>query len=236
MMPMLYIAARAPRPGFTKTRLGRAIGAEAAAALYAAFLADLAHRFQIAPFGVGWFVTPPDAWPEIAAVVPSDANRPVVIPQPAGDWATRQHALFAGMACRREQRTILIASDSPQIELEQLQHAFDLLEERDLVLGPVHDGGYYLIGMRAASTATLLDDLPMSDGAVLSRLSARARARGYSIGLAESTYDVDAIADLELLCRDAWRRDDLSATRAALHQLGLMSPSELVATGSGMPR
>lgn len=236
MTPMLYIAARAPRPGFTKTRLGRVIGDEAAAALSAAFLADLARRFQTAPFGVGWFVTPPDAWPEIAAEIPIDARQAIVIPQPAGDWAERQRALFAGMARRGEQRTILMASDSPQVEPGQVQHAFDLLEEHDLVLGPVHDGGYYLIGMRAASTAALLGDLPLSDDTVLIRLAARARARGYSVGLADPTYDVDEVADLERLRRDACWCDDLGATRAALQRLGLMSPSELVAAGSGVSR
>jgi rSAM/selenodomain-associated transferase 1 len=231
---MLYIAARAPRPGFTKTRLGRAIGYETAATLYAAFLADLARRFRTAPFGVGWFVTPSNAWPEIAAAVCSGVNESIVIPQPDGDWATRQRALFADLERRRERRTVLIASDSPQIDVEQVQRAFDLLERHDLVLGPVYDGGYYLIGMRDAATATLLDDLPMSDGDVLTRLVARARARGDSVGLAEPTYDVDEVTDLERLCRDACARDDLSATRAALRQLGLLPSFEPALTGREM--
>lgn len=236
MMRMLYIAARAPRPGFTKTRLGRSIGYDAAAALYAAFLADLAHRFLSAPFGVGWFVTPPDAWPEIVAAIPAHARTSASIPQPAGDWAARQRALFAGMAYRGEERTILIASDSPHIETETVQHAFDLLERHDLVLGPVHDGGYFLIGMRNAATAALLDGQPMSAGDVLSRLVARAHSAGYSVGLTEPTYDVDEIGDLEPLCRDALARDDLCATRAALRQLGLLFPVELVPTGSAVLR
>ena len=60
---LLLIAARAPIPGFTKTRLGAAIGMERAAALYAAFLVDLAARFTPGPnedlgFDVGWAYTP----------------------------------------------------------------------------------------------------------------------------------------------------------------------------------
>lgn len=55
----LYIAAKAPRPGFAKTRLGKAIGPMQAIALYKAFLQDLAARFSTAPFEVVWFITPP---------------------------------------------------------------------------------------------------------------------------------------------------------------------------------
>ena len=42
MRDALYIAAKAPRAGFAKTRLGREIGHERAVAFYAAFLSDLA--------------------------------------------------------------------------------------------------------------------------------------------------------------------------------------------------
>jgi uncharacterized protein len=57
----LYIAAKAPRAKIAKTRLGHAIGHDNAAALYKAFLIDLAARFTDAPFALGWYVTPPDA-------------------------------------------------------------------------------------------------------------------------------------------------------------------------------
>src|SRR5688572_26357191 len=106
----LYIAARAPRPGFTKSRLGRAIGQLQAATLYAAFLRDLATRFAHAPIPVGWYVTPGDAWPELAPLVEHTGMSGPVIPQGAGDWTERQAALFAGAAARGEARTVLIAS------------------------------------------------------------------------------------------------------------------------------
>jgi uncharacterized protein len=51
---VLYVAARAPRPGFTKSRLGRAIGHERIATLYGTFVQDLAERLEAAPFAVGW--------------------------------------------------------------------------------------------------------------------------------------------------------------------------------------
>jgi uncharacterized protein len=81
----LYIAAKAPRAELTKTRLGRAIGHEKAVALYKAFLSDLAARFADAPFALGWYVTPPEAWEEIAPLTGRSDRVARVSIQPPGD-------------------------------------------------------------------------------------------------------------------------------------------------------
>ena len=42
---------------------------------------------------------------------------------------------------------ILIGSDLPDISASIIDQAFKLTKEKDIVLGPAEDGGYYLIGM-----------------------------------------------------------------------------------------
>ncbi len=109
MPAVLYVAAKAPRPGFAKTRLGRAIGHDPAAALAGAFLRDLAARLARAPalpFEVAWFITPPDAWPEIAPLV-GNLARARVVAQGEGDWGERQRALFRDAAARGERKPVL---------------------------------------------------------------------------------------------------------------------------------
>jgi uncharacterized protein len=225
---VLYVAARAPRPGFTKSRLGLAIGHERAAALYAAFVRDLAARLDGAPFAVGWYVTPDDAWPELAPLVPARWERGPVLVQPPGDWTERQRTLFATATARRERRTILIASDSPQLSLDLIVDAFERLDRDDLVLGPTDDGGYYLVGMRtpdapaAAPPWEALTGVPMSTATVLDEILARAARLGLRVGLLPSTFDVDEAVDLARLIPLALRRADLAATRAALETLGLV--------------
>lgn len=223
MSDRLFIAARAPRPGFTKTRLGRVIGHESAALLYRAFLADIGWRFASASFDIGWYVTPPDAWREIRSCINVSIESSLVVPQPDGDWTARQRALFASMGRRAEDRAILIASDSPQLPTEFVADAFDLLREHDVVFGPVLDGGYYLIGMRTARAAWILDGVTMSDGDVLQCLVARARSLGFSVGMTAPTFDVDESDDLVALNAEAMVRPDLQTTRRALDQLGLLS-------------
>jgi rSAM/selenodomain-associated transferase 1 len=215
----LYIAAKAPRPGVAKTRLGRVVGQEAAVALYRAFLHDLAAHLVGAGLPIAWYVTPPDAWRELAPHLPPPARKWPVIAQGDGDWADRQRALFH-MAAECHERVVLIASDSPQVGADDVGQAFALLERHDLVLGPVHDGGYWLIGMRARRNTDrdmdVFAGVTMSTGDVLAQILARADALGLSAALLPPTFDIDEAADLDHLRDELSRRRDMAATRAAL--------------------
>jgi hypothetical protein len=230
MSAVLYVAAKAPRLGFAKTRLGQAIGDEAAAMLYAAFLRDLAVRLVDVPFPVGWYITPEDAWSDLAPLIRTGAgpgsspatSGPVLVQAP-GDWATRQQTLFREAATRGETRTMLIASDSPHLDVNVIAEAFEALEHHDLVLGPTVDGGYYLIGMRGPQE--VLEGVEMSTQTVLAEIVRRAEHRGLSTALVQPTFDIDDVGDLAHLAEVISDRDDLPATRAALAALGRLSPN-----------
>ena len=243
MSAVLYVAARAPRSGFTKTRLGQAIGDEQATLLYAAFISDLAARLAGLPFTVGWYVTPKDAWDDLAPLIGTSFGHdeysgragPVLV-QGRGDWATRQQQLFREAPNRGETRTILIASDSPHLDVTEVVEAFELLVGYDLVLGPTFDGGYYLVGMRGPRE--ILDGVEMSTGTVLAEIVERAERLGLSVAFIRPTFDVDEAGDLARLAEVVRHRDDLPATRAALDLLGRLvlnghaDPSTTVASPS----
>ena len=46
------------------------------------------------------------------------------------------------------EKVVLIGTDIPQIHPETLRNAFDNLEDKEIVIHPTFDGGYYLIGMK----------------------------------------------------------------------------------------
>ncbi len=219
MKDALYIAAKAPRERITKTRLGRAIGHDNAVVLYRAFLRDLALRFADAPFALGWYVTPSDAWTDIAPLVGHRGRAARVSIQGEGDWTERQRQLFRECAARGEERAVLVASDSPHLTVEVVEEAFRHLDAHDLVFGPTYDGGYYLIGMRGFHD--ILNGIPMSTGTVLDDITHRAGEAGLSVGWVETTFDIDEVYDLEQLGQLAAMRADLAATHAALEALGL---------------
>ena len=53
------------------------------------------------------------------------------------------------MSLRIIDAAVIIGSDCPYLTSEIVMVAFLKLNEVDFVIGPVCDGGYYLIGMRA---------------------------------------------------------------------------------------
>lgn len=224
---LLLIAARAPVPGETKTRLGAAIGMAPAAALYRAFLVDLAVRFTPpaggAPYRLGWAFSPPDA--DFAAILAGlaagiDLAGSLFVPQAGADWGERQTNLLRWGSGRGFRRTVLVASDSPHLCSATIAAAFAALHAHDVVFGRVHDGGYYLIGV--AGFHDVLSGVPMSTSSAADALAARADALGLQCAELAPTFDVDVVADLALL-RDALAADAAAApaTTAALRALGL---------------
>lgn len=225
---LLLIAAREPAPGMTKTRLGATIGMARAAALYRAFLVDLAARFTPRPdvdwgFDVGWAYTPPEV--DFAATLerigcgrPPAAVR--LVPQEGDGWASRQANLLRWGAEHGYGAVVLIASDSPQVSLAAVRVAFAALACSDLALGRTLDGGYYLIGMRGYHD--VLSGVPMSSASAADALLARAATLGLGVAELPQTFDVDEEADLEHL-RTALAPDGelAPATWAALGRLGL---------------
>lgn len=227
MSHALYIAAKAPRPGLAKTRLARTVGEEAALGLYRAFVADLAARFADAPFPVNWYITPGDAWEDLRPLVGPAYDRATVLPQGDGDWAHRQDALFRTALSRGEERCVLVASDSPHLTVETVSAAFHELTHHNLVFGPVHDGGYYLIGMRGWHD--VLGSLRMSTSSVLGELLQRARLLGLTVSLLDPLFDVDDEADLASLAKVVEERSDLPHTSDALRHLRSSEGSSLPA-------
>jgi rSAM/selenodomain-associated transferase 1 len=214
---VLYVAAKAPRPGLAKTRLSAGLGEVAALRLYRGFIRDLSVNLVSDRYELGWYITPPDAWLELGILVDRRSELPHVLAQPSGSWTDRQRWLFQTMPARGESRTVLIASDSPQITHEVVDEAFIALDHSDVVLGPTFDGGYYLIGMRPPQAERdVLHCVPMSTNTVLREIVTNAADQGVSLALLESTFDVDSEDDLDLLQRAVRGRRDLPWTTAAL--------------------
>ena len=223
MTDVLYVIAKAPRVGFAKTRLGATIGHEEAIELYKGFLRDLGARFVQAPFGFGWYITPPDAWPEISALT-GETER--LIYQGEGDLTDRQRELFRE-ATRRGERAVLIGSDAPHLSVETIKEAFRALDHHDLVFLPTHDGGYCLIGMSGPHDE-VLEGVEMSTGSELEAIIRQAQLSGLSVKLLEPTFDVDKEEDLYHLRELALERDDLSVTREVFRELGFLGATSFV--------
>jgi rSAM/selenodomain-associated transferase 1 len=221
-MNAFYFAAKAPLAGQVKTRLGTSIGMAAAAKLYSAFLLDLSQRFRSARFTTRWYLAPGSE----QHVLHLTATSPPFRAQRGKGWAERQANLFKVCAAEGETRVVLAATDSPQLRPERVKEAFDALAIHDAVVGPTHDGGYYLIGMRGFHD--ILEGVEMSTESALGQVLARARTRRVSVAHLEAEFDVDHEGDLPRLAREVARRDDLAYTAAALASIqGTLAESRI---------
>jgi glycosyltransferase A (GT-A) superfamily protein (DUF2064 family) len=109
--------------------------------------------------------------------------------------------VFTHFAAPGRQRTIAFNSDSPHLPRSVLEDAFETLAAHDVVVGPTHDGGYYLVGAKA-SHPTLFTRDGIGTSSALERLLSRARTLGLSVGFAAPFYDIDVVDDLTRLAEE----------------------------------
>jgi len=188
------VMAKYPTPGTVKTRLAERVGAEAACALYRAFLADIAARFAVGPWPLVWAVTPPDA--DLSAIVGAAGRQ---IAQQGADLGERIRGCFAQLFADGATRVVMIGADAPHLDDGVIAAAFAALEGSDAVFVPARDGGYCLIGLGAAHD--LFTGVPMSTPAVFDRTWARAEALGLRWRALPPSFDVDELEDVAELKR-----------------------------------
>jgi rSAM/selenodomain-associated transferase 1 len=187
----LAVFARAPVPGRVKTRLAATLGAEGAAALHAAFVADVVDRHR----RPGRTLT---VWRD------GDAGHPFwgtlgapLADQPAGDLGARMAACLAAEGAGGEP-VVLIGSDAPTLPPAVVDAAFAALERVPVVLGPACDGGYYLVGVRGSVPPIFAGPVWGTDR-VLAHTLHLLEISACRYSLLEFWYDVDRPADLALL-------------------------------------
>ena len=192
---VLVIMAKAPRPGSVKTRLAAAFTTEAVTDFYRCLLQDtlsLARSLRDVDVAI---MCPESDVNELLELAGSDAN---VIGQQGQGLAAGLTSVFEHFPGRHRRSTIAFNSDSPHLPGSVLQNAFDILASHDVVVGPTHDGGYYLVGAKA-SYPTLFANDGMGTSSALDRLLSRTRTLGLSVGLVAPFYDVDVADDLTRL-------------------------------------
>lgn len=186
----LIVFLKAPRPGAVKTRLAEALGLEAACAAYRHLVQTLLRRLAVLP-NVELCFTPDDAAAEIKPWTQPTWSR---VPQGDGDLGRRLQRASTRAFTSGMQRIVIIGSDCPEVSATDIEAAWSALRTHDVVLGPATDGGYWLIGLRAAQP-DLFTDISWSTNAVLRETLDRARAHGLSVHLLRELSDVDTPAD-----------------------------------------
>ena len=145
-----------------------------------------------------------------------------LLPQRGADLGDRERSVFERLFRDGFSPVVMIGSDLPTLPAARVVEALDHLRvsEDRVVLGPAHDGGYYLVGLAARSGDTPVPDLftgiRWSSEWALADTVAAAHRCGLSVHLLGDWYDVDDQTGLtrlraELATEDGARRAPTTA-------------------------
>ncbi len=192
----IIVMAKAPSAGLAKTRLSPALGAQGAARLAQRMLQHSLAQARAAALGPVWLVGTPTA-DDPAFELPAEHGLHLA-GQGEGDLGARMARAFAlvlqspGLGA-----ALMTGTDAPALDATLLRQAATALHEADVVFVPAHDGGYALIGLRAAvALPHLFDDMPWSTPALMQHTRERLQAAGCRWLELPPVADVDEPADL----------------------------------------
>jgi 2-phospho-L-lactate guanylyltransferase (CobY/MobA/RfbA family) len=144
---------------------------------------------------------PPDAWGELAGLVPRGVE---LLPQRGRHLGERLAAAVTDVYAVHQGLLVVVGTDIPLLGARHLRDAFASLSAGDdVVLGPAYDGGYYLAGMTRPVPSLFDIALQLWGGPdVLAATVARVEADGLRCRLLEVLRDLDTPEDAVALAAE----------------------------------
>ena len=197
-MTRIVIFAKAPLPGFAKTRLIPALGEQGAADLARRMLLHTVTQALAARVGpVELCVTP-----SIRETVWRSLSIPASV-----EWSEQGDGDLGNRMARAARRSIaagdsvlLVGSDCPAVDAALLRRAALSLERFDATLVPTADGGYIVLGLKQFHVCVFENIHWSSDGVAAATLE-RFERLGWKLETHAALHDIDEPADLHWVDR-----------------------------------
>lgn len=185
----LIIFTRIPEAGKTKTRLQSKLSKEECANLHKCFLKDI---YDI-------FLNLNDIDIIICHTEEGDLNilknifykENLYIKQYGNNLNEKMYNAIKEVLSLKYDKCVLIGTDIPEINEDDIINAFNLLNNNDFVFGASYDGGYYLVGMKEAN-----DIIFKSGSGNLKDIINIVEANNLKYGLTNKKHDIDEYEDL----------------------------------------
>jgi uncharacterized protein len=190
----VILFARDPVLGQVKTRLSSSLDDETILRLYTCFVEDSLEKIQLvdnADCFVG--ISPSNLSGFFNGIEGSDTR---LFIQQGKDLGEKMRQAFVDRFTDGYKKVVIIGSDSPSLPVSYINEAFS--SDKDLMLGPSTDGGYYLIAM-TGKVSEVFGGVAWGTGQVLDETLDRVKKAGVSLELLPVWYDVDFPDDLKFL-------------------------------------
>lgn len=209
MKPAVAIFVKTPGLSPVKTRLGQRIGRDLAEAWHVRAAVCVADRVEAAGLPLHWAVA------ENAALDHALWRSRPRIAQGTGGLGERMQRVHSELV-RRFGAAILVGADLPQIEPRHLCSAAEWLDAATPrhVLGPAHDGGFWLFGANREITLQAWNSVRYSSDDTARQFIAAVDAPDWE--LLEPLTDLDVFEDLDCVQRELERIESPSDSQRAL--------------------
>ena len=193
----LIIFARYPVLGKVKTRLASSLGKEFALGFYKECSRHLfaeIERNQNDFFTPFLFCSEKD---ELNKMIDWAGSGFKYYYQEGNDLGERMSNAFNKAFTLGVKKAIIIGTDVPDISNNLITSSFSLLDEKDFVIGPSIDGGYYLLGMKNLN-CDLFSGINWSTETVLDHTINRIEKNNFSFAKLKQLHDIDDEQSLKL--------------------------------------
>jgi len=193
----LILFVKAPGAEAIKSRLAKTIGDAHARRLYHNFVLDLVDEMDRGGLSLQIFFDPPDGRDGMTAWLGKDRSYE---PQKGAGLGEKMAHAFEKCFSEGYDALILMGSDLPDLPAAMIEQGFAHLEKSDAVIGPALDGGYYLIGFRAAAfSPDAFTAIPWGQSDVYEITCRIIRDRRLRLSVLPPWRDMDTIEDLRAL-------------------------------------
>jgi rSAM/selenodomain-associated transferase 1 len=185
-----------PEKGKVKTRLASAIGDRMAVKLYKRFLLETLFTLNGGTFLFYLCYSPESPLRDLKDWL---GHHYLYMPQAGEDLGERMKNGFVEAISMNFKRVVLIGSDIPDLPLEFIEEAFTSLREKDAVIGPSFDGGYYLIGFKNETfSPKVFEGIHWSTASVFEKTLKVLTEEGLTVHTLRPLRDIDTVEDLRI--------------------------------------
>jgi rSAM/selenodomain-associated transferase 1 len=195
----LLIFSRYPRLGEVKTRLESVLTPEGCLQLHQALLLDTLDRTACLDVTRYLFLSDCSQGERDLFTQEHDLAKTIQIHHQQGKDLGERMGNAYEIVSPSADRVVFVGIDSPSLPLVHIQEALEKLSHFPVVLGPVEDGGYSLLGL-SEPRKELFENVSWGTDVVLQETLDKLTGDEYF--LLSCWYDVDTLADLRRLKKD----------------------------------
>jgi rSAM/selenodomain-associated transferase 1 len=192
----LLLFIKNPEKGKVKTRLASAIGDKMAVRLYKRFVLEMLFTLNKGTFLFYLCYSPESPLSDLKGWL---GNHYLYMAQSGENLGERMKNGFVEAISMNFKRVVLIGSDIPDLPLDFIEEAFAFLREKDVVIGPSFDGGYYLIGFKDKTfSPRVFEGIHWSTESVFEKTLRILKQEGLAVHTLQPLRDIDTVEDLRI--------------------------------------